>query len=242
ARSWTELGEYMRGQRYARYAYRVLRNGDDHRSVGEVGVALGLCCTRLGRNAEALEWFQDAAATFRRIDDADGLVIALNNLGIVYKNLREWREATRFFEQALEIRLGIAYLMLGRPEPAQIHLARGAAVVERLGDPIEQAIAERAFARLDAMRGNVAGMETKLRVAAHRFEQLTENYELALTLAAWGEILFALPAGTRAHVDLDPVAEATKRAAALFRGLGVPSLAAEAYLVLARLTAERERF
>ena len=377
-RSWTELGEYTRGERYARYAYRILKNGDDHHSVGEIGVALGLCCTRLGRNAEALEWFQGAAATFRRIDDSDGLVTALNNLGIVYKNLREWREATRFLEQALkideraglyarmrmhrhnlglvrfrlgewdlaeedfrksqqisreighlqaesttlmalgrlqhrrrqleraeenyrramvlaeqvgaqrelalarefqaeieldrgrpmeavallesalesiekrapegdvagelEIRLGIAYLMLGRPELAQSHLTRGASVVERLGDPIEQAIAERAFARLDAMRGNVAGMETKLRAAAHRFEQLTENYELALTLAAWGEMLFALPAGTRAHVDLDPVTEATKRAAALFRGLGVPSLAAEAYLVLARLIAERERF
>src|SRR5262249_46654185 len=63
ARSWTELGEYTRGQRYARYAYRVLRNGDDHRSVGEVGVALGLCCTRLGRNAEALRGGQHAAPT-----------------------------------------------------------------------------------------------------------------------------------------------------------------------------------
>src|SRR5439155_1239760 len=36
-------------------------------------------------------------------DDTDGLVSALNNLGIVYKNLRDWREATRFLEQALKL-------------------------------------------------------------------------------------------------------------------------------------------
>ena len=378
ARSCTELGQYRRGRRYAQHAYRVPRGGDDHATVGEISVALGLSYARLGRNLEAVEWLQDAVATFRRIDDPDGLVIALNNLGIVYKNLREWREATRFLEQALrideraglyarmrihrhnlglirfrlgewdlaeedfrkslqialemghlqgeaaalmalgrlqhrrrqldraeenfrramkladqvgaqresalareflaeveidrgrtaeavalleptleqlkqrapagdvvgelEIRLGIAYLHQGRVQQAQAHLARGAAVVEGLGDPIEIAIAERAFARLEAMRGNVAGLESRIRAAASRFDQLTENFELAVTLAAWGESLLLLPAGTRANVLLEPVAEAAKRAAALFRGLNVLPLAAETYLTLARLEAEREHF
>ena len=52
---------------------------------------------------EAIEWLQSSAATFRRIDHVEGLVSALNNLGLVYKNLREWREATRFLEQALQL-------------------------------------------------------------------------------------------------------------------------------------------
>jgi hypothetical protein len=38
----------------------------------------------------------------RRIENADGVVLALN-LGIVYKSLREWREATALLQQALEI-------------------------------------------------------------------------------------------------------------------------------------------
>ena len=113
--AFVQRGQYARGRRYGLFAYRALRNGDDHHTVGELGVTLGVCYARLGRNAEAIEWLQDAAATFRRIDDSDGLVTALNNLGLVYKNLREWREATRFLEQALRIdeRAGLYSRMRG---------------------------------------------------------------------------------------------------------------------------------
>jgi transcriptional regulator with GAF, ATPase, and Fis domain len=378
ARVLIELGQYSRGRRYALHAYRTLRNGDDHRTVGEIGVTLGICNARLGRNAEAIEWLQDAAATFRRIDDVDGLVAALNDLGLVYKNLREWREATRFLEQALkideraglysrmrghhhnlgliryylgqwdlaeedfrrslqiardtghrqgeaaalmalgrlqrrrrqldraeesfrralalaeqvgadrestlarefmaeveldrgnpgaalgllqpaleharrrapegdvvgelEIRVGVAMLQMGRWDEGQTHLLRGAVIVEGLGDQLEQAVVERALARLEAGRGNATAVEARIRSAALAFEQLNETYELATTLASWGELLLIMPAGLRAQANLEPVAESAKRAAALFRGLGVLSLSAEAYLTLARLEAERERF
>lgn len=103
AHTLTAVGRYRPARRYALYAYNVLRNTDDHRTVAQAGVSVGLCYARLGASTEAIEWLQSAAATFRRIDDADGLVTALNNLGLVYKNLREWREATRFLEQALKI-------------------------------------------------------------------------------------------------------------------------------------------
>ena len=374
----TYLGQYRRGRRYAHYAYGVLRNGDDHRTVGEVGVTIGICDYRLGRNHEAIEWLQDAAATFRRIDDAEGLVNALNNLGVVYKNLREWREATRFLEQALrideragfyarmrahrqnlglirfrlgewelaaedfrrslqiardtghpsgesvalmalgrlhhrrrqlakaeehyrramtladgagaeresalareflaeieidrgnpaaavalieptlhlsrpqapegdvvgelEIRLGLALLNLDRPDEAQPHLVTGSLIMQRLGDQLEEAICDRAFARLEALRGNPVAMEAKIRAAAQCFENLSEQYELAVTLATWGELLLLLPAGVRSQIALEPVAEAARRAAALFRQFGVLPLAAEAYLTLARLEAEREHY
>ena len=378
AETLVHLGRYRWARRYGMYAYRVLRNGDDHKTVGEVGVTIGICEYRLGRNHEAIEWLQDAAATFRRIDDVEGLVSALNNLGIVYKNLREWREATRFLEQALrlderagfyarmrahrqnlglirfrlgewelaaedfrrslqisrdtghlpgesaalmalgmlhhrrrqldkaeehyrramtladqagsdresalareflgemeidrgnpsaaialleptleharqrapdgdvvgelEIRMGLALLHLGQNERAQTHLVRGAAIMRGLGDQLEEAICDRAFARLEAARGNVSGMEAKIRAATQCFEQLHERYELAVTLAAWGEYLLLLPAGLRAQVNLGPVTESGRRAAALFRELGVLPLAAEAYLTLARLEAEREHY
>jgi transcriptional regulator with GAF, ATPase, and Fis domain len=378
AQALSGLGEYRRGLRYGLYAYRALRDSDDHQTVGRAALICGICCARLGRNAEAIEWLQNGAATFRRIDDTDGVVSALNNLGLVYKNLREWREATRFLEQALklderaglysrmqanhqnlgliryrlgqwdlaeenfrqslkisrdtgfvpgesdallalgmldrrrrrfdraeegfrraeqlaaqvgarreillareflgetaldrgdpaaaiellapaleealrlaphgdmaaelETRYGLALLHAGRAEEAQAHLVRGAALAERVGDRIEQAIAHRALARLDAVRGNPAGLESKLRAAAQAFEQLGEVYELALTLAAWGEYLGLLPSSARLRVPLEPVAEAAKRAAALYRQLGVVPLAAESLLTLARLEAERERY
>jgi Nif-specific regulatory protein len=373
-----ELGQYRRARRYALYAYGILRNGNDHRGVGQIGLTMGLCHTRLGRSAEAIEWLQDAAANFRRVDDADGLVTALNNLGLVYKNLREWREATRFLEQALkideraglyarmrmhnqnlgliryclgqwdlaeenfrrslqialdtghlqgqalaqmamgrlarrrrqfdraeesfrralalatqvgarreivlayeflaeveldrgnaaaalgllepafdlaraiapegdlvaelEIRIGVALLHLNRIEEAQARLMRGTVLTDRLGDRLEQAIAERALARLEAMRGNAAMLEVRIRNAAQCFEEITEPYELATTLAAWGVLMALLPTGTRARVALEPVADAARRASALFRELGVLPLAAQAYVTLARLETEREHY
>jgi transcriptional regulator with GAF, ATPase, and Fis domain/Tfp pilus assembly protein PilF len=378
ARALVDQGHWRRGRRYALYGYAVLRDSDDHRTVGQLGVTCGLCCARLGRNAEAIEWLQNAAATFRRINDSDGLVAALNNLGLVYKNLREWREATRFLEQALQLderaglyermrghsqnlgliryrlgqwdlaeenfrqslkisrevgilqgesgallalgmlarrrrqldraeehyrralalaeqvgaqreivlaheflgelaldredweqatevlggalqdarrlapqgdlvaeletRLGLALLGAGRGDEAHAHLVRGHTIAGQLGDRIEQAIAERALGRLDAMRGNAAGLEARTRAAIGCFEQLGEVYELAVTLSGWGEALLELPTSARLRVPLEPVAETSRRAAALFRQLGVTPLAAGALLTLARLEAEREHY
>ncbi|HYM80807.1 MAG TPA: sigma 54-interacting transcriptional regulator [Candidatus Limnocylindria bacterium] len=378
AHALTELGQYQKSRRYGLYAYKVLRNTDEHQAVARIESALGLCATRLGQANEAIEWLQNAAATFRRIEDTEGLARALNNLGLVYKNLREWREATRFFEQALrlderaglyalmrrhnqnlgliryclgqwdlaeenfrrslqvaretghrqgeamalmalgrlcrrrrqfdraeeqfrraltlatevgarreavlarefmaeveldrgnaaialqlltdalqeaiqlapagdlatelETRIGVALLHLERIEEGQQHLLKGVAMAERLGDRLEQAIAERGLARLEAMRGNATALETRIRASAQCFEQLSETYELATTLAAWGEMLSLLPSGVRLRVTLEPVADAARRAATLFRELGVLPLAADALLTHARLEAEREHY
>jgi transcriptional regulator with GAF, ATPase, and Fis domain len=378
AGAFIQQGQYRRSRRYALYAYGVLRDTDDHRTVGQVAVTLGLCATRQGRPGEAIEWLQNAAATFRRIDDTDGLVTALNNLGLVHKNLREWREATRFLEQALhlderaglysrmrghhqnlgliryrlgqwdlaeenfrqslkisretghaqgeaaallatgllarrrrqleradehfrralelalpvgalreatlareflgelaldrgdakaalallepalhaarrsapqgdlvaelETRMGLALLAGGRAPEAQTHLVRGAALAAQLGDSIEVAIADRALAQLDAVRGAAPGLQAKLLGAAQAFESLGETYELATTLAAWGDFLLLLPASVRLRLPLEPVVDAARRAATLFRQLGVVPPASEALLTLARLETEREHY
>jgi transcriptional regulator with GAF, ATPase, and Fis domain/Tfp pilus assembly protein PilF len=378
AATCVSTGRYRRGRRYGLWAYSVLRETDDHRTVGRLGVTMGLIAWRLGRGDEAIEWLQDATATLRRIGDSHGLVVSLNNLGLIHKSRRQWREAIHYLEQALRIdereglyaqmrlhhqnlglvryylgqwdlaeenfrralqiskdtghpvgealvllalgrlarrrrqfdraeenfaqalvlardagaaremalaaefmaeleidrgnaaaavrllepaleqaremapqgdlaaeihtRLGLAMLHQNRLDAAQPHLLRGFAIAESLGDRHEQALAERAFARLEAMRGNLAGFEMRVRSSAQCFEQLSESYELAVTLASWGEYLLLLPAGQRSRVPLEPVGDAARRAAALFRQLGVVSLAAEALLTLARLEAERERY
>jgi transcriptional regulator with GAF, ATPase, and Fis domain/Tfp pilus assembly protein PilF len=142
----------------------------------------------------------------------------------------------------LETRMGLALLAAGRTPEAQAHLARGAALAAQLGDSIEQAIADRALGQLDAVRGNAAGAQAKILGAAQAFETLGEPYELAATLAAWGDFLLLLPVSVRLRLPLEPVVDAAKRAATLFRQLGVVSLAAEALLTLARLETEREHY
>jgi len=142
----------------------------------------------------------------------------------------------------LEIRLGMALLGLDRHDEARAHLLRGLALSESIGDRIEQSIAERALARLDAATGNLASAEMHLNSAAQCFESLGETYELALTLITRGEALFLAPSSVRLRTALEPVADAARRAAALFRQLGVLPLAAESLLTLARLEAEREHY
>ncbi len=373
-----ELGAPRRAQRYAAYAYRVLRDTNDHLTVAQVSLTMGLALTRSGRPQDAVDWLQSAAATFRRIENADGIVIALNNLGLVYKNLREWREATRCLEQALEIderkglfarmrlhhqnlgliryrlgqwelaeehyrhslrislelshaggeamallalgmlarrrrqldraddnfrkalelathagarrevelarefmaeveidrgngtaalaliepaleearsqapqgdvtmeltiRLGMALRLVGRHDEAHTQLARGLAMAEAAGDRIEHSIALRELARLDALKGDASSMEARLRGAAQVFEQLGELYELATTLAAWPENLALMSASVRNRLAIEPIADAARRAALIFRQLNVVPLAAESLLALARIESERERY
>jgi Nif-specific regulatory protein len=142
----------------------------------------------------------------------------------------------------LTIRFGIALRLVGRLDEAQAQLLRGLAMAESAGDRIEHAIALRELARLDAVRGHANGMESRLQAAAQAFEQLGELFELATTLAAWSEDLALLSASVRHRIALEPVADAARRAALIFRQLNVVPLAAESLLSLARLESERERY
>ena len=69
---WIELGAPRRARRYALYAYAKLRDTDDHQTVARVSLTLGIALARSGRPQEAIDWLQNAAATFRRIGDTDG--------------------------------------------------------------------------------------------------------------------------------------------------------------------------
>ena len=373
-----EMGEYRRSLHYARYAYAVLRDTEDHAAVGSLSLTIGLNLSRTGLPQPAIEWFQNAAATFRRIDDTDGLVSALNNLGVAYKNLREWREAVRFLEQALalderkglyararghhqnlgliryrlgawdlaeehfrnslrisrdvrhasgeaqanlalgmlarrrrqperaaehyrhalalaessgvqresqlareflaeleidrghgpsalqliepaledamsrapngdmvmelHVRRAMALRLAGRADDAQAAALQGMVMAERLGDRLEYALALRTLAALDAARGQAPSMEARLREAAQIYEQLSETYELAWTLAYWGECALMLPSSTRLRLPLEPIADAARRSAALFRQLGIVPQAAESLLTLARLASGHEHY
>src|SRR5262249_45350133 len=142
----------------------------------------------------------------------------------------------------LTIRLGSALRLVGRREEAHTQLLRGLAMAEAAGDRIEHSIALRELAHLDALQGHASGMESRLRSAAQVFEQLGELYELAVTLAAWAAYRGERTVSVRKRLALEPVADAARRAALIFRQLNVIPPAAEALLSLARLESERERY
>ena len=252
------LGQWDLAEENFRQSLKISRDTGHVPGEADALLALGMLDRRRRRLDRAEEGFRRAEQLAAQVGARREILLAREFLGETALDRGDPSAAIELLAPALEealrlaphgdmaaeleTRYGLALLHAGRAEEAQAHLVRGTALAERVGDRIEQAIALRALARLDAVRGNAAGLESKLRAAAQSFEQLGEVYELALTLAAWGEYLGLLPSSARLRVALEPIAEAAKRAAALYRQLGVVPLAAESLLTLARLEAERERY
>ena len=221
-------------------------------------LALGLLARRRRQFERAEEQFRRGLELAQQVGAQRELLLAREFLGELQLDRGNPAQALALLEPALEealhiaphgdlsaeleIRVGMALLDLERLDEAKTHLLRGVALSDSIGDRIEQSIAERALGRLEAASGNLAGMEVRLSAAAQCFEELGEVFELALTLLTRGDALFLLPSSVRLRAPLEPVADATRRAAAMFRSLGVLPLAAEAMLTLARLEAEREHY
>jgi transcriptional regulator with GAF, ATPase, and Fis domain/tetratricopeptide (TPR) repeat protein len=252
------LGQWDLAEEDFRQSLRIARETGHQQGESAALLALGLLARRRRQLERADEHYRQALELARASGAWRETVLAREYLGELALDrgepaaALEWlgtalEEARREAPQGdlvaeLETRLGLALLAAGRAGEAPAHLAQGAALAARLRDRIEEAIADRALAQLDATRGDAAGMEVKLLAAAQAFESLGENYELATTLAAWGGFLMLLPASARLRLPLEAPSDAARRAALLFRQLGVASLAAESLLTLARLEAEREHY
>ncbi len=98
-----ERGAVDKALQEAFTAYRLLRTSDEHREVGRVQVLLAVCHHRLGKRDEAEQYFLDALASYRRIEDLVGEAHVLNNLGIFHKDACRFQRSIHFFGRALEL-------------------------------------------------------------------------------------------------------------------------------------------
>ncbi len=252
------LGQWDLAEENFRQSLKIARETGHVQGEASSLLALGMLCRRRRQLERADEHYRRGHQLALQAGATREALLAREFLGELALDRGDVAGAISLLEPALEeamvmapegdmaaelqTRLGLAYLLAGKLDAAQQKLLAGSMISEKLGDRIEQAFAERALARLDALRGNAASVEMRIRGSAQVFEALCETYELGATLAAWAECLLLLPSSARLRVDLEPVAEAAKRAATLFRQLGVMPPAAEALLTLARLESEREHF
>jgi Nif-specific regulatory protein len=252
------LGQWDLADEHFRHSLRISREVSHPAGEAQAQLALGMLARRrrqLDRAEEhhrrALELANSAGAR-REAELACEFLAeveldrgnALAALALIEPALEEARSQAPLGDVVMElsIRHGMVLHRVGRVDEAHSQLLRGLAMAEAAGDRIEYAIALRELAHIDAMRGNASAMEARLNSAAQTFEQLGELYELATTLAAWSENLAAMSNSVRNRVAIEPVADASRRAALIFRQLNVVPLAAEALLSLARLESERERY
>ena len=220
-----ELGSPRRAQRYATFAYRVLRDTNEHLTVAQVSLTMGLALTRSGRPQDAVDWLQSAAATFRRVENADGVVIALNNLGLVYKNLREWREATRCLEQALEIderkglfarmrlhhqNLGLIRYRLGQWELAEEHFRHSLRISLELSHAGGEAMALLALGMLARRRRQLDRADEHFRKALDLATQAGARREVELAREFMAEVEIDRGNGPAALALIEPALEEAK--------------------------------
>lgn len=133
----------------AQVALDILKATAAHREYAFALTVAAICHGRLGHTAEFEELNQDALATYRRIEDSEGLADVYNNLGLAYKNACQWDKAIRSLTQAKEIgeklgltrrlartlgNLGIVYTKTRDYHEAMSHLRRARKLVLALGD------------------------------------------------------------------------------------------------------------
>jgi transcriptional regulator with GAF, ATPase, and Fis domain/Tfp pilus assembly protein PilF len=132
--------------------------------------------------------------------------------------------------------LALAHVWSGRLDAAEALAEEAFAITGQQGDRCERAVSSRLLGLVALRRGQGAPATARLAVAQRTFEELGERFELARTFL-WGARAALLGEGEVAGFEL--TIEPLRRAAALFRDLGVSALAAEAGLLQARVAGLR---
>jgi tetratricopeptide (TPR) repeat protein len=253
------LGQWDLAEEDFRQSLRIARETGHQQGEAAANLALGMMCRRRRQFERSEEHFRHAMALSVEVGAQRETTLAREFLGELELDRGNAEAGYALLAPALEDArpsraAGATWSRSSRPAPASRSCCstaprrrrRTCCAAQRSRSSSATASNARsqsaALARLDAVRGDAAASVAKLRSAAQCFDELGETYELATTLAAQGEYLFLLPASTRMRVPLEPVSDAAKRAATLFRQLGVTSLAAESVLILSRLEAEREHY
>ncbi len=202
----TQRGAYRDALLVCKRAFAVLAVTDDHVEVANLQVTMGVCHHRLGRLDKAEEFYTDALATFRRIDDELGMAILYNNLALLQKNACRWDKALQYQGRsiALASEHGATHLL------ARLHLNEGIilrksehtgearAALEKclrlagsLGDLDRQAKASLALGQLELLEGHSLRAEELILAGKNVAEEAGFLRESIIADEYMGDLLLA---------------------------------------------------
>ncbi len=201
---FTQRSAYKDALRVAKHAFTVLAVTDDHREVANLQTTMGVCHYRLGRLDKAEEFYLDALATYRRIDDKLGMAILYNNLALLLKNACRWERALD--HQAKSIRMADAHgathllarlylnegIILRKAErhgEARASLEKSLRLARSLGDVDRQAKANLALGYLEMLDGNLVRAEEMILEGKHLSDQSGFLREATIADEYMGDIL-----------------------------------------------------
>ncbi len=198
-------------------AYRALKRSSEHELVGDIQLLIANCYHRLGRLSEAEEYFNDALATYRRIECRRGMAWVHNNLGLLHKMACRWSRAIASLRRSLDIavdvgmsqhvvlvqlNLGAVYLRTRRFAEAIASLRAAREGAEQIGDPLNEARALLMLGRAHTAMGSLARAERALMRGRQIAESREFRRELALADEFVGELMIARGRLHEARVNL----------------------------------------
>jgi DNA-binding NtrC family response regulator/tetratricopeptide (TPR) repeat protein len=199
-----EHGEFEKALREAMHSFGTLRLTDEHREVANAQVLMANCYFRLGKHAEAEQYFLDSLSSYRRINDVVGEAYILNNLGLFHKNACRWGRAISYFDKALKIsdelgltqhrvrvtlHMGIVYLKKRSFADAISAFTSARSMARQSGDNLKYTRATLMLGVAETSTGNLAAAEKHLLEARVLSERRSYKREIALADEFLGDLM-----------------------------------------------------
>jgi Nif-specific regulatory protein len=190
----------------ARRAFVVLSVTDRHSDVAGAQMVLGITHACTGQLAKAEEFFQDALATYRRIDDVVSQAHVLNNLALLAKRACRWTRALQLYDRAeqlfqthgatyesnaLLLNKAVLHRKMGRRAEATAVALRGLKLARSRGDQADLCRLSLLMGQLNVEGRRFVEAEQCLLEAKVLAERQEMNRELALADEFLGDLMCA---------------------------------------------------
>ncbi len=204
ARALIELSQYEEALGTCERAHAYFK---DHHLMAPLAHAyncFGRIHFRLGDLDKAKEFYEAALHLFRwDLNDEEGVIRAHNNLGVLYRHLSDWRQATWHLLRSMEIatrlgnfafiavscaNLGIVHLKAGSWDEAAEHFDRALNSYVQIGREAGVARMRIGLATIATFRHDFATAEAHLTAASQITSRLGSSREQVLCLFSRGEL------------------------------------------------------
>jgi len=204
ARALIELSQYEEALGNCERAHAYFKDHNLMAPLAHAYNCFGRIQFRLGDLDKAREFYEAALHLFRwDLNDEEGVIRAHNNLGVLYRHLSDWRQATWHLLRSMELstrlgnfayiavscaNLGIVHLKAGSWDEAAEHFDRALTSYVQIGKEAGIARMRIGLATIATFRHDYATAEAHLTAACQITSRLGLSREQVLCLFSRGEL------------------------------------------------------
>jgi len=204
ARALIELSQYEEALGNCERAHAYFKDHNLMAPLAHAYNCFGRIQFRLGDLDKAREFYEAALHLFRwDLNDEEGVIRAHNNLGVLYRHLSDWRQATWHLLRSMELstrlgnfayiavscaNLGIVHLKAGSWDEAVEHFDRALTSYVQIGKEAGVARMRIGLATIATFRHDYATAEAHLAAACQITSRLGLSREQVLCLFSRGEL------------------------------------------------------